>query len=158
MRSFPSRSSRCSSSYVPRGTPFVPPELSWSEGCQARFEERIIHLTASAGLPLSWVENPEWLDFCVKFLLQAKSPSRKVLTRRLLPQALSEFQSKAKVQLNGKNATASCDGWTGENFHHYCCDRTHRYGVRTHRVLTTLVLVRDSRISQRRVKYHMCRT
>ncbi|KAH8982929.1 hypothetical protein EDB86DRAFT_2811923 [Lactarius hatsudake] len=39
-----------------------------------------------------------------------------------------------------------------------CCDRTHWYGVRTHRVLTTLVLVRDSRISQRRVDYHMYRT
>ncbi|KAH9024118.1 hypothetical protein EDB84DRAFT_1440775 [Lactarius hengduanensis] len=115
IRSFPSRSSRRSSNHVP----FVPPELSWSEGRQTRFEERLIRLTASAGLPLLWVENPEWLDFCVEFLPQARSPSRKVLTRRLLPQALSEFQSKAKEQMKGKTATASCDGWTGENFHHY---------------------------------------
>ncbi|KAH9007554.1 hypothetical protein EDB85DRAFT_1884333, partial [Lactarius pseudohatsudake] len=29
-----------------------------------------------------------------------------------------------------------------------CCDRTHRYELQTHGVLTTLVLVRDSRLSQ----------
>jgi len=86
---------------------------------QMRFEERMIRLTASAGLPLSWVENPEWLNFCTEFIPQAKSPSRKVLTRRLLPQTLAELQSQAKQRASGKNATASCDGWTGENFHHY---------------------------------------
>ncbi|KAH9031584.1 hypothetical protein EDB83DRAFT_2229537 [Lactarius deliciosus] len=31
---------------------------------------------------------------------------------------------------------------------HYCCDRTHWYGLQSHGVLTTLVLVRDSRLSQ----------
>ncbi|KAI9438468.1 hypothetical protein BJY52DRAFT_1207008 [Lactarius psammicola] len=77
--------------------------------CQTQFEEQVTHLTASAGLPLSWVENPEWLNFCTNFLPQAKSPSQKVLTHHLLPQTLA----------SGKNATASCDGWTGENFHHY---------------------------------------
>jgi hypothetical protein len=42
-----------------------------------------------------------------------------VLTRRLLPRTLAEFQSQAKKRVAGQNATASCDGWTGENFHHY---------------------------------------
>ncbi|KAI9447555.1 hypothetical protein H4582DRAFT_1803117 [Lactarius indigo] len=115
---YSARSSRRSPSHVPQ-TPFVPPELSWSEGRQLLFEERIVRLTASAGLPLSWVENIEWLDFCVEFLPHAKSPSRKVLTGRLLPRALADLQLRAKVKLSGKSATASCDGWTGENFHHY---------------------------------------
>jgi hypothetical protein len=96
-----------------------PIEPAWSSGCQMRFEERIIRITTSAGFPLSWVENPEWLDFCTEFVPQAKSPIRKVLTRRLLPQALAGLQSQAKNRACGKNATASCDGWTGENFHHY---------------------------------------
>jgi hypothetical protein len=93
--------------------------MTWSDARQMRFEERMIRLTASAGLLLSWVENPEWLNFCTEFIPQAKSPSRKVLTRRLLPQTLAELQSQAKQRASGKNATASCDGWTGENFHHY---------------------------------------
>ena len=75
------------------------------------FDERIVRLTASAGLPLSWVENPEWLDFCTEFVPQAKSPSRKVLTQRLLPQTLAELQVKSKQQVSGQNVTASCDGW-----------------------------------------------
>ncbi len=99
--------------------PQAPLELAWSDGRQTRFEERIIRLTASAGFPLSWVENPEWLDFCTEFMPQAKSPSRKVLTRRLLPRTLAELQLQAKQRASGHNATASCDGWTGENFHHY---------------------------------------
>jgi len=78
-----------------------------------------MRLTASAGLPLSWVENPEWLSFCTEFIPSAKSPSWKVLTRRLLPRTLTEFQSQAKQRAAGHNATASCDGWTGENSHHY---------------------------------------
>ncbi|KAH9028010.1 hypothetical protein EDB84DRAFT_1588968 [Lactarius hengduanensis] len=92
---------------------------SFQHARQARFEERITRITAAAGFSLSWVENPEWLDFCNDFVPQAKSPSRKVLTKRLLPQTLNELQQKAKQRVRGKNATASCDGWTGENFHHY---------------------------------------
>jgi hypothetical protein len=47
------------------------PDLPWSDARQMRFEERMIRLTASAGLPLSWVENPEWLNFCTEFIPQA---------------------------------------------------------------------------------------
>lgn len=94
-------------------------DSAWSDGRQAMFEERVMRLTASAGLPLSWVENPEWLDLCTDFIPSAKSPSRKVLTRRLLPRSLAQLQTEAKLNAAGHNATASCDGWTGENFHHY---------------------------------------
>ena len=78
-----------------------------------------MRLTASAGLPLSWVENLEWLAFCNEFMPLAKTPSRKVLTQWLLPHTLLEIQSQAKQCAAGKNATASCDGWTGKNFHYY---------------------------------------
>jgi hypothetical protein len=91
----------------------------WTQAHQLRFEERLVRLTASAGLPLSWVENPEWIEFCTESIPPAKSPSRKVLMRRLLPRTLAELQSQAKKRVSGMNATASCDGWTGENFHHY---------------------------------------
>ena len=113
----PSRSQRSRNYITP--LPLSVNDLSWSDARQACFEDRLTRLTASAGFPLSWVENPEWLSFCTEFLPQAKSPSRKVLTRRLLPRVLTDFQSQAKSRASGKNATAMCDGWTGENFHHY---------------------------------------
>ena len=49
------------------------------------FETAIARLTASAGLPLRWVENPEWLALCERFIPSAKSPSRKVLMQRSKP-------------------------------------------------------------------------
>jgi hypothetical protein len=113
----PSRSRR--SSRVPSFTSPASPDMAWSDARQMRFEERILRLTASAGLSFSWVENPEWLNFCTEFIPQAKTPSRKVLTQRLLPRTLAELQKQAKERVRGQNATASCDGWTGENFHHY---------------------------------------
>ena len=97
----------------------IPPDTPWTAARQAHFEAQLMHLTASAGLPLSWVENSEWLSFCTEFIPSAKSPSRKVLTQQVLPHTLTEFQSQAKQRAAGHNATALCDGWTGENSHHY---------------------------------------
>ena len=107
---------RCSRHYI---TPLPLSDLPWSDACQACFKDRLTCLTTSAGFPLSWVENPEWLNFCTEFLPQAKSPSHKVVTWCLLPRALADLQSQAKLQASGKNTSASCDGWTGEIFHHY---------------------------------------
>ncbi|KAH8984274.1 hypothetical protein EDB83DRAFT_2326294 [Lactarius deliciosus] len=67
-------------------------EPGWSQGEQAMFETAVTCLTASAGLPLRWVENPEWLALCERFLPNAKSPSRKVLTQRLIPATLKGFK------------------------------------------------------------------
>ena len=94
-------------------------DLPWSDACQACFEDWLTCLTVSAGFPLLWVENLEWLSFCMEFLPQAKSPSHKVLTWCLLPCVLTDFQIQAKSCASGRNATAMCDGWIGENFHHY---------------------------------------
>jgi hypothetical protein len=97
----------------------APPDVPWTVVHQLHFEERLMHLTASVGLPLSWVENLEWLLFCTEFIPSAKSPSQKVLIWWLLPRTLTEFQSQAMQHAAGHNVTASCDGWTGENSHHY---------------------------------------
>ncbi|KIK74510.1 hypothetical protein PAXRUDRAFT_175542 [Paxillus rubicundulus Ve08.2h10] len=37
--------------------------LDWSLSKQRSFERHIARLTASAGLPFTWVDNPEWLTF-----------------------------------------------------------------------------------------------
>jgi hypothetical protein len=75
-------------------------------------------MTASAGFPLSWVDNAEWIDFCTEFLPAAKLPSRKTLTRRLLPAAITELRTAARATAKGHEATLQADGWTGVNNHH----------------------------------------
>ena len=82
------------------------------------FENHIARLTVSAGFPLSWVDNTEWIDFCTKFLPAASLPSRKTLTRRLLPAAVEELRASAKAAAKGHETTLQADGWTGINNHH----------------------------------------
>ena len=60
------------------------------------FETAIACLTASAGLLLWWVENPEWLAPCKQFLLNVKSPSCKVLTQHLILAILKGFKQAAQ--------------------------------------------------------------
>ena len=91
---------------------------AWSPEQQKSFENRVARLTASAGLPLSWVDNVEWIDLCAELAPAAKSPSRKTLTRRLLPAAVNELRRDSKARTQGRNATIQADGWTGENHHH----------------------------------------
>lgn len=98
--------------------PSQSPGWGWSEELQMRFEIQIARLTAAAGLPLSWVDNPEWIDFIHLFLPAARSPSRKVLTTRLIPEVVEEYTRIAKESSSGQNATIQADGWTGANFHH----------------------------------------
>ena len=82
------------------------------------FEARVARLTAAAGLPLAWVDNPEWIDFIHQFLPWAVSPSQKVLTTHLIPRAAESYRQNAKESSKGQNATIQADGWTGTNFHH----------------------------------------
>jgi len=99
--------------------PFPGYEPAWSKGEQALFETTVARLTASAGLPFRWVENPEWLALCERFMPNARSPSRKVLTQRLIPATLKTFKQAAKEHCRGMEGTVSYDGWTGGNHHHY---------------------------------------
>jgi hypothetical protein len=75
-------------------------------------------MTASAGFPLSWVDSPEWIDFCTEFLPAAKLPSQKMLTHCLLPAAITELHASARAATKGHEATLQADGWTGVNNHH----------------------------------------
>ncbi|KAG1730367.1 uncharacterized protein EDB91DRAFT_1004304, partial [Suillus paluster] len=90
----------------------------WATSDQADWEIRLARLTASAGLPLRWVENHKWKVLCDCFLPRAKIPSAKVLTQRVLPHALNILKGTAKEECQGADATLQCDGWTGENHHH----------------------------------------
>lgn len=112
----PSRSNSVSTRYHRQNV--IDPTLNWSPEQQRSFGIRIARLTASAGFPLSWVDNTEWIDFCTEFLPAAKLPSRRVLTRRLLPEAVAGLRTSAKIATKGQNVTLQADGWTGLNNHH----------------------------------------
>ncbi|KIK73899.1 hypothetical protein PAXRUDRAFT_109554, partial [Paxillus rubicundulus Ve08.2h10] len=90
----------------------------WTPTDQADWETGLARLTASAGLPLRWIENPEWKKICDWFLSKAKNPSSKVLTNRIIPEVLDGLKSSAQDECRGSEATLQCDGWMGENHHH----------------------------------------
>ena len=90
----------------------------WTTERQENFENSLARLTASAGLPLSWVDNPEWVALCQDFLPAAKSPSRKVLTSRITPRLINQLHKKSKEDVKGQSGTLQADGWTGENHRH----------------------------------------
>ena len=94
-------------------------QLDWSQEMQRVFEIHIARLTAAATLPLSWVDNLEWIDLVhVIFPITCKSPSQKVLTSRLIPLIVGQYHESAKASSKDQNATIQADGWTGINFHH----------------------------------------
>ena len=104
-----------------RGLGNVPPVadyMAWTSEKQRSFENRLGRLTASAGLPFSWVDNPEWMAFVDEFIPAAVSPSRKTLSRRIIPKLVEELRDQVKTEVYGQNATIQADGWTGENHHH----------------------------------------
>lgn len=99
-------------------TPLTGGSLIWTTDRQAAFENQLARLTASAGLPLSWVDNPEWIGLCEDFLPAAKSPSWKVLTMRVIPKLVEQLRNQSMSEADGKDATLQADGWTGENHCH----------------------------------------
>jgi hypothetical protein len=111
-----------STSTAPPGSPnpafYWSTEAAWTPADQADWEAALARLTASAGLPLRWIENPEWKKICDCFLSKAKNPSSKVLTDRIIPEVLNVLKASAQVECQGSEATLQCDGWTGENHHH----------------------------------------
>ena len=71
-------------------------EVVWTSADQADWEIGFARLTASAGLPLQWVENLEWKKLCDRFLPKAKIPSSKVLTHTIIPGVLEGLKSSAR--------------------------------------------------------------
>ena len=55
--------------------PSVGEYSTWTADLQNRFEELLVHITASAGLPLSWVDNLEFEEFVLQFIPHARPVS-----------------------------------------------------------------------------------
>lgn len=92
--------------------------IPWSDARQRRFESLVARLTASANFSLSWVENPVFHTICDEFIPGAKPPTRKVLTKRLLPSEVEHYRNLTIKVTSGAEVTVQADGWTGINNHH----------------------------------------
>lgn len=91
----------------------------FDDATQERFETRVMRLTASANLPLSWVDNLEWIRLCEEFIPKARPISRKHLTRVVLPRVVRQIREQVRKAVKAKEATLQADGWSGVNRHHY---------------------------------------
>lgn len=109
-----------SGGYAPRSSSNLRPAeaIVWTKEQQESFEDAIGRLTASGGLPLSWVDNPEWLGLVDQFIPGATSPSRKSLTNRIIPTLVQGIRDDAIKRARGGYSTLQADGWTGENHRH----------------------------------------
>ncbi|KAJ8515209.1 hypothetical protein ONZ45_g7358 [Pleurotus djamor] len=92
----------------------------WTEDLQEQLDVRILRMIASAGIPLSFVENPEFIQFIAQYLPSgARAPSRYRLTSRTMPTVIKRLKDDIILAVKGSFGTAQCDGWTGDNHHHY---------------------------------------
>lgn len=92
--------------------------MTWNSAKQTNFENHIICVTTSAGLPLAWVDNLETIDMFNDFAPTARVPSQKMLTCHLLPAAVNEFRANSQAATAGYEVTIHADRWTGQNKHH----------------------------------------
>lgn len=97
-----------------------PTPMEWSADQQDTFNMWLGWLTASAGLPIYWIENPELILLCQEFIHPAAIvPGRKAMTNRILPALNRDFQKRAQAVINeGAPATIQSDSWSAINDHH----------------------------------------
>ena len=85
---------------------------------QRTFDMCVGRMTVAAGLPMSWTDNPEVRSVFRTFFPWVQLPSRKTLSRSILPTLQSSLRTQAQKEARGSNCTLQCDGWTGINSHH----------------------------------------
>lgn len=95
------------------------PYASWSEHRQTRLENGLARLTASANLPLRWIENPELQAIFAEFFPSARLISRKRLTNVIIPRVLGEQRIGAQRFTRGQESTVQGDGWSGGGHRHW---------------------------------------
>ena len=114
----PSRPSSGPLSHL-QGPSISRPQSQFSHGFdQQSFNIHIGRITVAAGLSISWTDNPEVRSVFRMFFPWVQLPSRKTLSRSVLPALQSSLRAQAQKETRGTNCTLQCDGWTGVNSHH----------------------------------------
>ena len=76
-------------------------------------------MTAANNWAFNWIYHPEVIDFLSNFVPQAKLPTRKTLSNRILDVSLADIRSTSMKRAKGLMVTLQTDGWTGGNHHHF---------------------------------------
>ncbi|KAI0073823.1 hypothetical protein K474DRAFT_1700112 [Panus rudis PR-1116 ss-1] len=109
----------------------------WTKAHQDRLEYRLMRITASAGFPLTWTQNPEVHLLLDEFVSPAAvAPNRNSMVNRILPNTLNhlrEAQMKSIAPLKHRYGTVQFDSWTGLNGRYY-----HAFLVSLHGKLHTV--------------------
>ena len=114
----PSRPPSGQSLYLPGSSISRPQSRTAPSFNQRNFNIHIGRMTVAAGLPMSWTDNPEVRSVFRTFFPWAQLPSRKTLSKSILPTLQNDLRSQAQREARGSNCTLQCDGWTGINMHH----------------------------------------
>lgn len=85
---------------------------------QHNFNMHIGRMTVAASLPVGWTDNPETRSVFRTFFPWVQLPSRKTLSRTILPTLQNNLRVQAQKETKGSNCTLQCDGWTAINMHH----------------------------------------
>lgn len=91
---------------------------TWDHNRQISFENRLAKVTASAGLPLAWLDNPQVASLFEEFLPLANLPLCKTMTNQIIPNLVADLRQTARNEASGAYATIQADGWTGINHQH----------------------------------------
>ncbi|KAK7002098.1 hypothetical protein R3P38DRAFT_2362704, partial [Favolaschia claudopus] len=78
---------------------------------QEEFGQDLCRLFVACGWSWNAVENPQLKIFFQKYLRSAVLPSRRVLSGRILDQESDKVIQRTRLQIQGKLATYSEDGW-----------------------------------------------
>ena len=114
----PSRPPSSVSSYLQGPSISRPQSRSPGNFDQREFNTCVGRITVAAGLPISWTDNPEVRSTFRKFFPWAQLPSRKTLSRSILPALQASLRAQSQKETRGTNCTLQCDGWTAMNMHH----------------------------------------
>ena len=85
---------------------------------QHNFNMHIGRMTVAAGLPMSWTDNPEVRSVFRTFFPWVQLPSRKALSKTILPTLQTNLRTQAQKETKGATCTLQCDSWTAINAHH----------------------------------------
>ncbi|KAK6974145.1 hypothetical protein R3P38DRAFT_2472543, partial [Favolaschia claudopus] len=84
----------------------------WSAEQQEEFGPDLCRLFVACGWSWNAVDNPQFKIFFQKYLPAAILPSRRILSGRILDQESNKVIQRTRLQIEGKLATYSEDGWS----------------------------------------------
>ncbi|CDO68373.1 hypothetical protein BN946_scf184815.g20 [Trametes cinnabarina] len=91
------------------------PGKRWTEKTQADFTADLCRLFIACNIAWSAIEDPVLRLFFARWVPEARLPSRKVLSERVLDEEARRVTEEMRAEVRAKYATGQCDGWKNVN-------------------------------------------